>query len=187
MTNKKFNDIRKEFSVKENWIELENFQGIMVSKKIGIEKLKVLIEETILHSIYNDNVNEVLLEQFFHIFLLEKCTNITFSIADKAANANVTYNILDNSGILNAVIQTLGEEYIEIRNFLDLEVKKVNNYYTSIVFALEQFTNEAKELLGTLTEQTNNVNNLLDVFDIQKGDIGAVKIPELEESDMDVL
>lgn len=186
MASKKFSDIRKEFPVREDWVELEGFQGVMISKNIGIAKIKGLIEETILYSVYNDNVNEVLLEQNFHIFLVESCTNIIFAIADRQGNASATYDILENSGILDAVIKELGEEYKGIKDFLDIEVAKVNHYYSSFAYALEKFTDEAKEILETMTNQSSNMDNLRNILeDVQSGIPmefgGNIEIPELEE------
>ena len=106
-------------------------------------------------------LNTFSLDAIFHTYLVIKYTDIAFSVNDKE-DILALYDVLDSSGVINAVVHAIPEEeYTSLRDYLEEMVKNYTDYRNSARALVEKFAFFAPDAASKLKEVADN-------FDVEK-------------------
>ena len=109
----------------------------------------------------------------FTISIISKYTNLEFSSGEDAEFDSLDeYDMLCQSGLLNPIIEVIGEEYVTCNNILNMmmsDIEANNNTVEAVIGnALGKVTDSIDGLIGTLAEKVKELNLDLNQIDINK-------------------
>ncbi len=106
-------------------------------------------------------MNTFALDALFHLYLVFKYTNLSFTDAQKEDLLKL-YDILESNGIIDMVVSAIPEiEYNTLRDNLEEMTKAYSKYRNSARAVVEQFSAFAPSTADKMNEQLKN-------FDIEK-------------------
>lgn len=103
----------------------------------------------------------------FTIAIISRYTNLEFG-ADGDALGD--YDLLCESGLLDAVLETFATEYERVNNILNMMLSDImRNYSTeaSIASMTSTINNGLNNVIGALTDKINNFNMQMDNLDME--------------------
>lgn len=129
---------------------------VEVKKYLPIEEKNSIIAITLQNAAVGTVFNTLLMDAYFHVYLVFEYTNINFTDNQKEDILKL-YDILETNGIISAVISALMEdgnkEYSDLRDYL-LEMAKFASDYTISAKAIaDELLQYAPNRAGELTEQ----------------------------------
>lgn len=131
-------------TVQINNAEVEVLQYLEVSVKSS------LVNAAVRGAIMDRVVDEILLDAFLHMFIVEHYTNISFTPKQKE-NILDTFDILESNGVFDLVIATMPpEEYDYIFSMAKKLMIRLNELNQSIVSVI----GDADEVMAKLAGQT---------------------------------
>lgn len=134
---------------------------IEVKQYLPAEDKNSILEVTIQEADRGTVVNTFALDCLFHLYMVFKYTNITFTDKQKEDLFKL-YDLLECNGIINAVIEAIpAAEYKELHDALVDIVDKYAVYRNSFKGALEQ-------LQMFVPQQAGEMQKVLDGIDISK-------------------
>lgn len=108
----------------------------------------------------------------FTISILSTYTNLEFSSGDDEFDSLDEYDMLCQSGLLNPIIEVIGEEYVTCNNILNMmmaDIEANNNTVEAVIgTALGKVTDSIDGLIGALAEKVKELNLDLNQIDIDK-------------------
>jgi hypothetical protein len=109
----------------------------------------------------------------FTISIISTYTNLEFSSGEDAEFDSLDeYDMLCQSGLLNPIIEVIGEEYVTCNNILNMmmaDIEANNNTVEAVIgTALGKVTGSIDGLIGTLAEKVKELNLDLNQIDIDK-------------------
>ena len=145
-------------------IEKITFNGIDIEilKYLPIEEKYNLISITLQKSLENDNVyNSVLMDMYFHLYLVFLYTNISFTDKQKEDEAKL-YDILKSNGLLDEIINKIPEnEYNMLYSYLEEEASKKMESKRSVASLITSLIND-------LPSQAQAAMDIVENFDKDK-------------------
>ena len=153
--------LEKEIEPKKiiiNDIEIEVYQYLDTAVKT------MIVQSAAWGSLAKNIVDEILLDAYLHVLILEYYTNIT--LTDKhRENLLSTFDLLQSNGIFEQIVAAMPDgEYDYLFNSTLNLAKKINEYNTSLASIFEQlsesnlnpdFVNNFKEEVEKLKTLTN--------------------------------
>lgn len=140
--------------------DIEVLQYLPVGEKYD------LINITLQNAKVDGEFQSLLLDVFFHLYLVYMYTNIEFTDEQKAEPFK-TYDILKTNGIINEVLLAIpGEEYDDIYHFLIEQLERDQEYALNISGLLSKVIDELPKQMEKMGEIVENfdpekVNNVL--------------------------
>jgi len=172
-------ELKSNTSVKE----LEyNGSKIEVKQYLPIEDKNDLIQITLQKAKENGTYNVVKLEMYFNLHIVYLYTNLSFTDEQKE-NESELYDLLENNGIINAVVNAIGEkEYETLYNFL-MDMKESDMQYNttmasiikSLITDLPANAQAAVDMVNSITPE--NFQNIQDMIKLaESAGIGNERI-----------
>ena len=146
-----------KLKIKED-VNTFDFQGnkIEIKSYLPIQDKYDLIQITLQKSLVNGVYSPILLDEFFSLHLAYLYTNLSFTDKQKEDEDKI-YNCLKSNGFLEAVVAAIPEEeYSELLQFLEEEVKENTRYNTSAVGMLDKVITDLSENMKAATDIVNN-------------------------------
>jgi len=149
----KLNETTKEFDFNGLKINIKNY--------LPWEKKYDLVDATLQAAEENGIYNPIKLEKFFHLFLVYSYTDIDFG-EEKGTEANLIYDILKSSGLLDKIILAIPEEeYDELLRFVDTLIADKTQLNRTIAGSLTK-------IIADLPIQMQAAADLINGFDKEK-------------------
>lgn len=108
----------------------------------------------------------------FTISIISKYTNLEFSSGEDEFDSLDEYDMLCQSGLLNPIIEVIGEEYVTCNNILNMmmaDIEANNNTVEAVIgTALGKVTGSIDGLIGALAEKVKELDLDLNQIDIDK-------------------
>ena len=105
--------------------------------------------------------NEVLLNAYFHLYLIYLYTNITFTQKQKEDELKL-YDLINNSGLLDAVLSVFPEEeYNDLLDYLNKTREEKSTYKRSVAGVLDKVIND-------MPKNAEAAAKIVDNFDQEK-------------------
>lgn len=130
-----------------------------VKKYISIKEKKELVDKIIGQCVYYSNnvfkIDSIDCYIYFTMFTIDAYTSLEIDDAEES------YNMLAESGLLPVVITALGQEYHDVNTFLDMkrdEILENNSIEMQLSKFFEAILDKANDLEEALPEFINNVN-----------------------------
>lgn len=129
---------------------------VEVKKYLPIEEKNSIIAITLQNAATGTVFNTLLMDAYFHVYLVIEYTNINFTDNQKEDILKL-YDILETNGVISAVIAALeaegNKEYSDLRDYL-LEMAKFASDYTISAKAIaDELMQYAPDRAGELSEQ----------------------------------
>ena len=154
-------NLKKEIDPKKiviNNIEIDVYQYVDTAIKT------MIVQSAAWGSLAKNIVDEILLDAYLHVLILEHYTNIT--LTDKhRENLLSTFDLLQSNGVFEQIVAAMPDgEYDYLFNSTLNLAKKINEYNTSLASIFEQlsesnlnpdFVNNFKEEVEKLKTLTN--------------------------------
>ena len=136
-------------------------QSVEVKQYLPVEEKNNLIEISLQHAARGTVFNDLLLDAYFHVFLVFKYTNINFT--DKQKEDILTlYDILECNDVITEVISAIPEqEYNNLRDEMTYMAKQIAEYMISAKAIADDLMQYAPDKSAELAENVAN-------FDIEK-------------------
>lgn len=120
-----------------------------------------ILESTIAEADGGTVLNTFAVDIYFHLFIIFKYTNLSFTDAQKADLLKL-YDILESNGVVEQIIKEIPEEeYNTLYDNLEDMIELYNEYRNSAKALVEQFAMFAPNQAVNIGEQIQN-------FDIEK-------------------
>ena len=143
----------KTITINEKEIEIKQYLP-------AVDKNSIL-ESTIAEADGGTILNTFAVDIYFHLFMIFKYTNLSFTDAQKADLLKL-YDILETNGVIEQIIKEIPEvEYNTLYDNLEGMLKLYNEYRNSAKALVEQFAMFAPDQAANIGEQIQN-------FDIEK-------------------
>jgi hypothetical protein len=143
-----------------------NDQSIFVKKYLPVEQKAAIVSLAVKGSVFEGIVNEILMDAYFHVFLVENYTNIEFSIEFGISDVLKIYDMIRVSGLLDTVISLIPfEEYnsmVDAANAFKQELNEYNRSYGAVSQTVEHVKDtlvasaNAKSQPRTRNKKVNN-------------------------------
>lgn len=135
-----------------------NDQEIEVLKYLPIQDKNDLVAIALQKSEEKGIYNEVLLDMYFHLFLVYLYTNINFTDKQKEDEFKL-YDILRSSGFLDAFLNALeDEEYDELHALIHQAKENDLRYKKTAAYVLSTFVNELPQNAAIASEILDKFN-----------------------------
>jgi hypothetical protein len=109
-----------------------NEQVISVKKYLPVEQKAAIISLCVKGSVFENIVNEVLMDAYFHVFIVENYTDIAFLENLGISDVLKIYDQLRISGVLDAIISVIPfEEYNSLVDAANSFKDQMNEYKRS--------------------------------------------------------
>jgi hypothetical protein len=142
-------------------IILDENTEIEVLKYLPIEDKYDLIAITLQKSKDNDIYNPLMLDMYFHLYLIYLYTNISFTDKQKE-NEQKLYDTLKSNGIIDKVLEAIPEEeYDDLLDFMDQLINIEMNYNNSAAGVI-------RKLVDDLPKNAQAANDIVNNFDKEK-------------------
>lgn len=141
------NDAVNTFQFGENTIE--------VVKYLDLRLKSSMINAAVRYSVIKGVVDEVLVDAYLHMFILEHYTNITFT-AKQRDNLLDTFDVLESNGFFDLIIGAMEpSEYEYIFSMAKRLTENINQYNRSVPSLAENAEEIINKALDKLAGQTN--------------------------------
>lgn len=131
---------------------------IEVKQYLSAEDKNNLLEITLQKASTDTIINTFMLDVLFHLHLVFKYTNISFTDSQKTELIKL-YDILESNGIIELVISAIPEEeYILLKNNLDEMVSAYIDYRNSTKGLVDTFLNYAPETAAILAQELKTLD-----------------------------
>lgn len=138
-----------------------NEKEIEIKQYLAAEDKNSILESTIAEADGGTILNTFAIDIYFHLFMIFKYTNLSFTDAQKSDLLKL-YDILESNGIIEQIIKEIPEEeYNTLYDNLEEMIDLYNNYRNSAKALVEQFAMFAPTQIGEVGQQIQN-------FDIEK-------------------
>lgn len=128
---------------------------IEVLQYLGVEEKNTLINMAIQNAYEDHMINPILLDMFFHVYIIYLYTNISFTEKQKE-NPFKIYDVCKSNGLLNQILLAIPEEeYNELKIYLEEAVQTNEKYDYSLIGSIYRFLNE----LPLQAQETANILN----------------------------
>jgi hypothetical protein len=142
-------------SVNEELIEAEiNGKKFHIKKYLPIEKKASIINLAVNGSIINGIVNEVFMDAYFHLFLIEHYTDISFEDIEPE-EALACFDALSSNDLLDEIISKIPESEFEYMYVVLQTTKNLVNEYQRSPAITAREGKEAVELLSRIEQYKN--------------------------------
>lgn len=146
----KMKDEVKTITINEKEIEIKQY--------LSAEDKNSILESTIVQADGGTILNTFAIDVYFHLFIIFKYTNLTFTDTQKADMFKL-YDILESNEIINQIVAEIPtEEYKELRDNLEEMIKLYNEYRNSAKALVEQFTMFAPNTAIDINEKIQNLD-----------------------------
>jgi hypothetical protein len=137
----KFEDLNLNFEIESETFSI-NDQTISVKKYLPVEQKSAIISLAVKGAVFEGIVNEILMDAYFHIFLVENYTDIEFSIDSGVSDILKIYDTIRVTGVLDGVISLIPfEEYnsmVDAANSFKQDLNEYNRSYSAVLQSVEQ-------------------------------------------------
>jgi hypothetical protein len=140
-------------------------QEIKVKKYASIQTKLEMIANTINASVNDDNndfYNPVKVRTFLDLEMVEGYTNIEFTEEERENPSNL-YDLLKNSGLLDAILAAIPEEVSQMRKDTIKCIRAIYEYEHSVMGIIEKFNTEYSGLdtnASEIHEKLADPNNM---------------------------
>lgn len=145
----------KDFNLSVNAKKTElNFSGqkIQIKSYLGVEEKASIISLAVRGALYEGIVSEVLMDAYFHIFIIENYTDIVFEDSN-VEDILINYDKIISNGLLDQILNSIPEEeYNYLIDSLNTFKQQVIEYSRSYAATMEQ-NQESIKLIGQLVEK----------------------------------
>lgn len=157
----KFSELELQLNKKEVTKQAPNGKEFNIRTHISIDEKYDLVMTTLQQSLEpNGFYNEISMDKFFHLNLVFLYTDIEFS-EEEREDTDKLYDLLDTNGIIDIVIETIGQEYKVNLDYLMKNEHKFTDFNHSVAGALMGVVN-------SLPLQAEAAKEILDGFDPTK-------------------
>lgn len=145
----------------ENTIVQFNEQDIEVLKYLPVEDKISLINIVLQHTLLDNVYSPILMDVYFHLYLVYLYSNITFTEKQKEDEFKM-YNTLKSNGLMDLIINAIPEdEYEMLYEYLIEESEKRMKAKRSAVGLIQS-------IIADLPKQAQAVADIVDNFDPEK-------------------
>ena len=138
-----------------------NEKEIEIKQYLPAEDKNSILEATIAEADGGTILNTFAVDVYFHLYIIFKYTNLTFTDAQKSDLFKL-YDILESNGVINQIIAEIPVgEYQELRENLEAMIDLYNEYRNSAKALVEQFSMFAPNAAADISEKIQN-------FDVEK-------------------
>lgn len=131
-----------------------NEQKIQVSQYLDLGLKSTLINAAVRYSVIKGIVDEVLVDAYLHMFIVEHYTNISFTPKQKE-NILDTFDILESNGFFNLIIGAMNpSEYEYLFSMAKKLTVNLNEYNRTIVSLAEGTESLLEKILDRGPGQT---------------------------------
>lgn len=149
----KMKDEVKTIKIGEKEIEIKQY--------LSAEDKNSILESTIAEADGGTILNTFAVDIYFHLFMIFKYTNLSFTDAQKADLLKL-YDVLESNGVIEQIIKEIPEvEYNTLYDNLEGMLKLYNEYRNSAKALVEQFAMFAPNKAVEIGKQIEN-------FDVSK-------------------
>lgn len=146
-----------------------NEQEFEVRTYLPFEDKAELVSKIVNNSLDNNNFcNPMRVELFTAIAVVEAYTNLNFTAKQKEDPFKL-YDLLYSSGILQMIVNALGEEWYLIQRYTETVIKNIYDYRNSVMGIMEAITTDYANLemdAKTINASLSNPENLALLRDI---------------------
>lgn len=172
-------------------VEVIEFNGesIEVKKYISIDDRNALITAAVVDAIGDNFINPVLLDKHFHLNLVYKSTNISFTEKQRE-DEGALYDQLLSSGLLDEILLAIGDENykeifgqcVEYANKFETSANSLYGILSSIIGSVPQSMAEAMEKVSEF--DTSKLSGILEMTSKNFGspDAGLADMANLNET-----
>ena len=147
----------------DNSVDTFDFNGntIEVLKYLPVKDKYDLITMTLERAEEEGVYNPVMMEAYFHLYLVYMYTNLTFTDKQREDELKL-YDTLQSSGFISKMIEKISDvEYNTLYTYLE----ETADYLTEYKNTLKYF---AKNLLSDMTGKIDNLQNMINEIDEEK-------------------
>ncbi len=127
--------------------EIEVAQYLDIASKSG------LVTAAVRGAVIEGIVEEILLDAYLHLFILEKYTNISLTPKQRE-NLLETFDILDSNGIFDLIISGMAEnEYEYIFTMAKRLMNNLNDYNKNIISMFKGLDGAIEEVIANITNK----------------------------------
>ena len=147
----------------DNSVDTFDFNGntIEVLKYLPIKDKYDLITMTLERAEEEGVYNPVMMEAYFHLYLVYMYTNLTFTDKQREDELKL-YDTLQSSGFISKMLEKISDvEYNTLYTYLE----ETADYLTEYKNTLKYFT---KNLLSDMTGKIDNLQNMINEIDEEK-------------------
>jgi len=135
----KFSDFNLKLDTSYNTFEIGPNQEVQVLKYLPIEDKNDLIQITLQNSEENGLYNLLLVDMYFHLYIVYMYTDIEFTDEEKD-DAPKLYDILWSTGVMSAVLNAMNEEeYNTLFGMLQDTIEDRKQYKNTIASVINGF------------------------------------------------
>ena len=157
----KYSDLNLKTNTKTNVAILNNGKEVEVLQYLPIKDKIDLIEIALQKSRENGVFNEMKLEMYFNLYLIEMYTNLEFTDEEKM-NETLLYDELESNHVITDIIAAMNaEEYGDLISFLDMTRNSLTEYYNSVPALLQTFIED-------MPANAEAASQIVDNFDPEK-------------------
>lgn len=144
----KVNEETTKINFKDTEIEVLNY--LPIDDKYGL--ISIALQKAQEENVYSP----VLLDMFFHLYLVYLYTNITFTEKQKEDEAKL-YDVLKSNGLMDEIIKAIPEnEYSMLYTYLEEEVKHRTKAKRSAVGLIQSIINDLPSQAQAAMDIVNN-------------------------------
>ena len=143
-----------------------NDNKILVKTYLPIEEKLNLIEVVMQNAIDFNFVNPVKTKAYFNAYVVIKYTNVDFS--SYMTDVPALYDLVKRTGLLDLVINTIGDDYLELVKFCDSFVDKFENYQNSLYGMVSQLFSDIPRTISDSIEALGSLdlNKMQELFEV---------------------
>lgn len=149
----------------DNTVDTFDFQGnqIEVLKYLPIQDKYDLIMTALEKAEENGIYNPIMLEMYFHLYLVYMYTNITFTEKQREDELKL-YDALQSNGIISMILEKISEsEYNTLCTYLNETAQHLTNHQNTFGFFAKYITSE-------ILKKFDNLQSAVNSFDREKFD-----------------
>lgn len=140
---------------KKQDIKIVSFEGneIEVAQYLDIASKSGLINAAVRGSVIDGIVDEILLDAYLHLFIVERYTNISFTQKQKE-NLLETFDLLDSNKFFNVIIEGMAEnEYEYIFTMAKRLMNSLNEYNKNVVSIFQGFEGVLQDIISQVNKK----------------------------------
>ncbi len=150
----------------KNEVKTFAYEGVIieVDQYLPDEEKRAIVEITMQKALQDDGIyNPILVNRYFHLNIVYKYTNITFTPTDREDEGKL-YDLLVTSGILDNILKLIPDE----------EYNTVYNYLNEYIDDTMQYTTTAASVLrAAILNMPQNAEKAMEMF--KNFDVGQLK------------
>lgn len=151
----KYSDLKLKTNTDIKKVEI-NGQKIDVLQYLPIEDKIDLIQIALQRAEQNGVYNEMKLDMYFNLYLIELYTNLEFTEEEKA-NEFLLYNELQSNDVISKIISVIDEnEYDSLLDYLDTMKAEKDLYRRSVSAVLTSFIQDMPKNAEIVKDIVNN-------------------------------